>query len=201
MKKVAFAEFMGFMAIECTNEAQYGTLSKHLTQQFLMNTDQYPKSITAATDILANHKPDATTSHNKNSKSIAVKNEQIVETSFVQEKSVVQEQKGQHLQCNCCGMIGHGCAICWHHDKPSRKTGGSIRSLLLINPDDLFLFRNKRASLFTRRRSMIAMMIPMTQVLLVPLLHRRVPAGVEMPKEEEVLPQLPSVQEVKRKVA
>ena len=55
MKKVAFAEFMGFMAIECTNKAQYGTLSKHLTQQFLMNTDQYPKSITAATNILANH--------------------------------------------------------------------------------------------------------------------------------------------------
>jgi len=81
-----------------------------------MNTDQYPKTLTAATDVLANHKPDVKLSYqNKKFKSTEVKNEQIVETSFV------QEQKGHHFQCNCCGKKGHPCAICWKRDTTKQE--------------------------------------------------------------------------------
>jgi len=116
MKASAFAKWMGFMALECTTEAQYGSLNKYLTQQFSMTTDQYPKTLTAATDVLANHKPDVKLSYqNKKFKSTEVKNEQIVETSFV------QEQKGHHFQCNCCGKKGHTCAICWKRDTTKQE--------------------------------------------------------------------------------
>ena len=58
MKREAFHEMMGYWAMHCTDKARFGSLNDHLASQLTMNTDQYPKTINAAMEILDNHKPD-----------------------------------------------------------------------------------------------------------------------------------------------
>ena len=73
------------------SHAENGEVNKQLTMQFSMGTDQYPKTLTAAIDILANHKPDnmsakAKSERSKSSKPTAKrsKSKKKTESSFTQ---------------------------------------------------------------------------------------------------------------------
>ena len=100
MKREAFNELMGFWAMNCTTKARFGSLNDHLATQFTMNTDQYPKTINAAQEILANHKSDSN-QPNKKLAAVEEEKEQVLNTSFA------QSQTGSHFRCYCCGEMGH----------------------------------------------------------------------------------------------
>jgi len=104
MKREAFNELMGFWAMNCTNKAWFGLLNDHLASQYTMNTDQYPKTINAALEILANHKSDST-QPNKKFKAVVEDKQQIVNTRLT------QSQTGAQFWCYCCGKMGHSAAI------------------------------------------------------------------------------------------
>jgi len=105
MKKKAFEEWVGYWAIECTNKARFGLLHDHLATQFSINTDQYPKTINGALDILTNHKYESNL-QTKESTTNAENKEQVLNTSFA------QFQTGKQYQCYCCGKMGHASSIC-----------------------------------------------------------------------------------------
>src|SRR5210317_1239889 len=58
MKTEAYEKWMAYLLIKGSDPTKYGMLQKNLTSQFSLGNDQYPKTITATTDVLSNHKID-----------------------------------------------------------------------------------------------------------------------------------------------
>jgi hypothetical protein len=58
MKQEAYPRWMVYLLIHGTDQTKYGSLQKGFVSQFSLGNDQYPKTITAATDVLSNHKID-----------------------------------------------------------------------------------------------------------------------------------------------
>jgi hypothetical protein len=58
MKDGAFNKWMAYLLIRNSDLAKYGTVMNGLVLQFSMQNNQYPKTITAATDVLSNHRFD-----------------------------------------------------------------------------------------------------------------------------------------------
>ena len=58
LKDQSFERYMAFVLLRNSDQAKYRSLMNGLISQYSMENDQYPKSITAAIDILANHKHD-----------------------------------------------------------------------------------------------------------------------------------------------
>jgi hypothetical protein len=54
----ADARLMVLMYLENVDQNKYGTVLKGLMDQFLLDQDQYPKTINHATSVLSNHKFD-----------------------------------------------------------------------------------------------------------------------------------------------
>ncbi len=116
MKAEAFDKWMAFLLMKNSDQKKYGTLITGLASQFSMGNDQYPKTMTAATDILSNHKHDNSDAKKKNNNNKPTvkdqgkdeKNEEgATETSFAQGKIV----------CYCCGKSDHKSPDCPDKDK------------------------------------------------------------------------------------
>jgi hypothetical protein len=58
IKAEAFNKWMAYLLIRNSDQAKYGSLMNGLVSQFSMENNQYPKTVTAATDILSNHRHD-----------------------------------------------------------------------------------------------------------------------------------------------
>jgi hypothetical protein len=58
MKDGAFNKWMAYLLIRNSDQAKYGTVMNGLVLQLSMKNNQYPKTITAATGILSNHRFD-----------------------------------------------------------------------------------------------------------------------------------------------
>ena len=85
------------------DQAKYGSLTTGWRSQFLMGNDQYPQTLSKATDILSNHKYDNVREQKK--KPNQLRNDEqscgmpgTIETSFAQ---------GSARTCYCCGETGH----------------------------------------------------------------------------------------------
>jgi hypothetical protein len=116
MKDASFDTWMAFLLMKNSDQKKYGSLNAGLSTQFSMGNNQYPKSITAATDILANHKHDnydpkkrnkGKPSEDSQNKKDDDKKETPNEASFAQGKVV----------CYCCGKPGHKSPDCPDSDK------------------------------------------------------------------------------------
>ena len=58
MKTGAFDKWMAYLSLRNSNQGKYGSMMNGLISQYSMGNNQYLKTITAATDILSNHKHD-----------------------------------------------------------------------------------------------------------------------------------------------
>ena len=104
---------MAYLLIQNSDQAKYGTIMKRLVLQFSMQNNQYPKSITAATDILSNHRFDNSGVLNKKKWSQSKKNED--KTSKDKEdgpKETSFAQAGKDMTSYCCGKKGHISSKC-----------------------------------------------------------------------------------------
>src|SRR5210317_344395 len=122
MKTEAYEKWMAYLLIKGSDPMKYGTLQKNLISQFSLGNDQYPKTITAATDVLSNHKIDQkfydkrTNNYNNNrnrnndNKTNESNEEKVNETSFNQDT----------LTCYCCGKKGHSSTTCDKKNKIPR---------------------------------------------------------------------------------
>ncbi len=59
IKEAAFEKWTAYLYLRGSDQAKYGTLMKGFVSQFSLGNDQYPKTLTSATDVLSNHKLDA----------------------------------------------------------------------------------------------------------------------------------------------
>jgi hypothetical protein len=108
MKDRAFNKWIAYLLIRNSDQAKYGTVMNGLVSQFSMQNNQYPKSITAAIDILNNHRFDNSGGlnmkkwyqpRNNEDKTLTKKEDGLKETSFA--------QAGKDKTCQCCGKKGH----------------------------------------------------------------------------------------------
>ena len=58
LKEQCFERFMEFVLLRNSSQAKYQSLMNRLISQYSMENNQYPKTITTATDIMANHRHD-----------------------------------------------------------------------------------------------------------------------------------------------
>jgi hypothetical protein len=71
MQKGSYARWTAYMLLKNSDQGKYGSLMTSLTTQFSMGTNQYPKDVMAAVDILTNHRfnkkePKSNNQRNKN---------------------------------------------------------------------------------------------------------------------------------------
>jgi hypothetical protein len=65
MKNNAFERWMAYLLIRGSDQSKYGLLLKAFVSQFSLGNDQYPRTITTATDVLSNHRFDSTYHENQ----------------------------------------------------------------------------------------------------------------------------------------
>ncbi len=122
LKDEAFDCWMAYLLIKNADQAKYGSLTTGLSSQFSLENNQYPKKITMATDILANHKHDNFKSkNNKNNKNKNLKeksNENDNEEAPKNEKSFAQDDK---IVCYICGEPGHKVPKCKKKNKNPKE--------------------------------------------------------------------------------
>jgi hypothetical protein len=61
MLKGSYAQWTAYMLMRNSDQGKYRSLMTSLTTQFSMGTNQYPKDVMAAVDILTNHRNQRTT--------------------------------------------------------------------------------------------------------------------------------------------
>jgi hypothetical protein len=66
MQKGSYVQWTAYMLMKNSDQGKYGSLMTSLTTQFSMGTNQYPKDVMAAVDILTNHRFDRKEPKNNN---------------------------------------------------------------------------------------------------------------------------------------
>ena len=113
LKEQGFERFMVFVLLRNSDQAKYQSLMNGLISPYSMGNDQYPKPITTATDILANHRHDNSMTKHGQTKQIGKQNEDDDRSSATNETSFVQSGG---IMCYCCGKKGHKSPQCPEKD-------------------------------------------------------------------------------------
>jgi hypothetical protein len=129
-RKTVSEEFLTVLYLKNTNQKKYGSILQGLSTQQSLHTDQYPKTVIDANNVLSNHKFDNYKSQgrrsgkdreksDKNSKDDKEdRDEQEAPISFAQLKG----------RCYCCGKPGHRSPDCQDKTRFPKKSGPSMRS-------------------------------------------------------------------------
>jgi hypothetical protein len=106
LKHEAFDKWMAFLLICNSDQSKHDSLLNGLVSQFSMDNNQYPKIVTAATDIMSNHRHDhrgnqgnQQTKRNWNN-SMKESDDETSSTTTGSETSFTQISKDQ--TCYCC---------------------------------------------------------------------------------------------------
>jgi hypothetical protein len=107
------------MLMKNSDQGKYGLLMTSLTTQFSMGTNQYPKDVMAAVDILTNHRFDMKEPKNNNNQRNRNRNDDDTASTITTQSSFNQEAL-KKATCYCCGKKGHYLNKCLEKDKRSK---------------------------------------------------------------------------------
>jgi uncharacterized protein (DUF1919 family) len=119
MQKEPYAQWTAYMLMKNSNQGIYGSLMTSLTTQFSMGTNQYPKDVMVAVDILTNHRFDNKEPKNNNNQRNRNRNNDDTAWTITTQSSVNQEAL-KKATCYCCGKKPHYSNKCPEKDKPSK---------------------------------------------------------------------------------
>jgi hypothetical protein len=106
------------MLMKNSDQGKYGLLMTSLTTQFSMGTNQYPKDVMAAVDILTNHRFDMKKLKNNNQRN-RNRNNNDTESTITTQCSFNQEAL-KKTTYYCCSKKGHYSNKCPEKDKRSK---------------------------------------------------------------------------------
>jgi hypothetical protein len=118
MKKEGYNKWMGYLLLLGSDRTKYGSVLTNMASQYSLRNNQYPEDVSMATDVLANHRFDATYRVKKNNDS---KRSDSSTSTITTESSFAQKKKMQNKTCYCCGKNGHISPECPDKDKIPRE--------------------------------------------------------------------------------
>ncbi|MGC8514475.1 MAG: hypothetical protein ACP5P1_15815, partial [Acidimicrobiales bacterium] len=106
-KDEAFEAWMAYLLIRGSDQNKYGSLTKNFISQYSLGNDQYPRTITMATDVLSNHRLDP--KFFENQKRHREQHQQQHQYKSDGEITGVASfaQKDKDVTCFICGKAGH----------------------------------------------------------------------------------------------
>ena len=107
MKDNAYETWVSYLLIEESDQAKYGTLMKGFVSQFSLGNDQYPTTLTGATDALSNHRFDQKYHSNR-----LQRKEQRKHDTDDDSKGVTSFAQKEQKFCYCCGDPNHIATHC-----------------------------------------------------------------------------------------
>jgi hypothetical protein len=93
------------MLMKNSDQGKYGSLMTSLTTQFSMGTNQYPKDVMAAVDILTIHRFDKKEPKNINQRNRNRNDNNTASTTTTQ--SSFNQEALKKATCYCCGKKGY----------------------------------------------------------------------------------------------
>ena len=102
----AFESWMAYLLIRGSDQAKYGTLTKNFVSQYSLGNDQYPRTITTATDVLSNHRMDPKFYENQRRHREAQKSDKESKPATTP-ASLPSSFAQTTPTCYCCGKKGH----------------------------------------------------------------------------------------------
>ena len=114
-----YQQFLAFIFLEQSDQAKYGTLLTGLNTQHSLQNDQYPKTMSQATNVLSNHKHDnASSRRERQRKSNDNKSDSGGDKDDEKDEAMPLSFAQIEGKCYCCGKPGHKSPECRHKDKP-----------------------------------------------------------------------------------
>jgi hypothetical protein len=114
MQKGSYAQWTAYMLMKNSDQGKYGLLT---TQFFSMGTNQFPKDVMAAVDILTNHRFDKKEPKNNNQRNRNWNNNTAL---MITTQSSFNQEALKKATCYCCGKKGHYSNKCPEKDKSSK---------------------------------------------------------------------------------
>jgi hypothetical protein len=118
MLKGSYAQWKAYMLMKHSNQGKYGLRMTSLTTQVSMGTNQYPKDVMAAVDILTNHRFNKKEPKNNNQRNRNQNNDDTALTITTQ--SSFNQEALKKATCYCCSKKGHYLNKCPEKDKRSK---------------------------------------------------------------------------------
>ena len=117
LKDEAFDQWCAYLTTQNSDQAKYGSLNKSLVSQFSMGIDQYPKTVTAATDVLSNHRFDNYRDKDKKRRGQQQQQQNTSSSNDEQSTSAGRPetsfaQTATNTVCYCCGDTRHTSHYC-----------------------------------------------------------------------------------------
>jgi hypothetical protein len=113
-----FNQFLAFLYLENSDKTKYGSLLVGLNTQQSLGNDQYPRTITEATNVLSNHKHDIVHTQANPKKPDGNKSKKDKEDEDKGEDEINLSFAQMEGKCYCCGKPGHKSPTCRLKDKP-----------------------------------------------------------------------------------
>ncbi|MGC9208147.1 C2HC-type zinc finger protein, partial [Acidithiobacillus sp.] len=127
-KDEAFEAWMAYLLIRGSDQNKYGSLTKNFISQYSLGNDQYPRTITMATDVLSNHRLDP--KFFENQKRHREQQQQHQYRSDGEITGVASfAQKDKDVTCFICGKAGHRSPQCPDKDNIPRAKWAINRAM------------------------------------------------------------------------
>jgi hypothetical protein len=135
MKAEAYPKWMAYLLIRGSDQTKYGSLTKGFVSQYSLGNDQYPKTITTATDVLSDHKLDQRYWDNQKKNRDRSRDERNNNNNNEESGNATSfAQHEREMTCYCCGKKGHLSTTCdkrnaiprdqWHVSKAMQHLQG-----------------------------------------------------------------------------
>ena len=123
--KKAFDEYLAYTFIVNSDNSKYGSLIKNLAQQQSLKNTQYPRTLTAASEALNEHKWDDKYFELKKKRDANKRNQNDDSTISTTTTNTSNELELSFAQlenaCYCCGRKGHNSTKCFKKDSIPRS--------------------------------------------------------------------------------
>ena len=114
IKDEMFGAWMAHLFLYCADKSKYGSVLTDLRSQYSKETDQYPRTLSKAIDVLSNHQFDPKYYESQKKKR---ENQQSSDTP----KTTSFAQTKKDVICYCCGKKGHVSPKCNKRDEIPRE--------------------------------------------------------------------------------